>query len=1332
VAPAVFTVSNTNDAGAGSLRQALVDANTAAGADTVVFDASFSTGKTITLTTSELFAFGSITITGPGAGLLTVSGNDAFRVLRANGAGADNLVISGMTITQGKTTSGFLGAGIYSEAVNLTLQNCVITNNHAWNVGGVWVSTPGKLTLTDCQVTNNKSDIHVGGVGSNGGLIVTRSTISGNTAANRAGGLYARQSLLLVDSTVSGNGAGVNGGGVEIVEFTTGGSFEIRNSTISGNTANGHGAGIVFGHYVSYPFNGTLVVQNSTITNNVAGVGYGGGIANRYGSGAVAVESTIVSGNKAAAFPDISSTKSVAMKTSAIGSAAGFTATDLGGNLAFGLDLGLGPLDDYGGPTKSHALYAYSPCANKGSNPAGLSFDQRGTPFSRSTGSSIDIGAFERQPTVVTNTNDAGPGSLRHAMFMADANGGDTVTFDASFSSPQTITLTSGEISVRRSQIVNGPGASLLTVSGNNASRILATNSPSGQSLWLQDMTLTQGKESRGGAIFVGPSDWFLLYRCTVSGNAASAHGGGIYLGASARLTAEDSTIANNTAGGDGGGVYFFLGGTMRMERCTVSGNTAGGQGGGLYFFGTVTNSYPGLQVVNCTFSGNSAGTDGGAITLPLLSGEFELWNSTLTGNKAGNGGGAISQVGGSGTLDISSAILFGNSAPTGPEILNTGAINAAVSLIGSTAGVINFTGDAFTNSNVGVDPQLGLLVDNGGPTKTHLPAAASPAVNNGFSLSFYKTDQRGPGFPRTFGGAADIGSVERPPVDFVVRNTANSGPGSLRAVIADANLAPGSQTITFDPAVFTAAQIITLTSTPLSVTEPVEIAGPGAALLTISGNNATRVFMIQAGATLTGLTIANAKTTGPGGAVNCSDGLLTIRHCIITNNSGGRGAAIYAGQGLLLTDSHLSNNTAISTGGAIEADGTVVIQRSTISGNSADLAGGLIARDSLLIEDSALTGNVSKSTSVPNGGAIFVVDQSVIPFGVAIRNSTISGNIGQKSVGGIMVGYDATFPFNGTLMIQNCTITNNSSPTGAAGGILLVGGSGSIAIESSIVSGNTGGVAADISSSSKVTVKSSAIGSSAGFTLTDLGGNLPFGLDLKLSALADHGGSTLTHALLPGSPAINVGSNPAGLLTDQRGNGFARSVGGTDMGAFENQSALAPPRVSSLVINGGAAQRSRVTQLEVTFDQPVMLPGNPADAFQLVRQSPAGAVTLSGSVAGNSVTLTFTGGTVDANSLADGRYTLTVIAAQVNGGNFDGDGNGTPGDNFVLTGTPGNGLFRIFGDNDGDGDVDAADFGAFRAAFGGTGNLAFDFDGDGDVDAADFGQFRGRFGSSV
>jgi len=167
------------------------------------------------------------------------------------------------------------------------------------------------------------------------------------------------------------------------------------------------------------------------------------------------------------------------------------------------------------------------------------------------------------------------------------------------------------------------------------------------------------------------------------------------------------------------------------------------------------------------------------------------------------------------------------------------------------------------------------------------------------------------------------------------------------------------------------------------------------------------------------------------------------------------------------------------------------------------------------------------------------------------------------------------------------------------------------------------------------------------------------------------------------------------------------------------------PPRVQSVRIADGAAQRSVVRSLTVTFDQPVFFAGDPAAAFVLTGE--AGGVQLAaGSVSGNRVTLTFSGSLTQFGSLVDGKYTLRVLADQIsNIGPLDGNNDGVGGDDYTFN------FHRLFGDADGNGSVDALDFRALRGSFGSPA-FVFDFDGDGDTDAADFAAFRGRFGSSV
>jgi hypothetical protein len=175
----------------------------------------------------------------------------------------------------------------------------------------------------------------------------------------------------------------------------------------------------------------------------------------------------------------------------------------------------------------------------------------------------------------------------------------------------------------------------------------------------------------------------------------------------------------------------------------------------------------------------------------------------------------------------------------------------------------------------------------------------------------------------------------------------------------------------------------------------------------------------------------------------------------------------------------------------------------------------------------------------------------------------------------------------------------------------------------------------------------------------------------------------------------------------------------------------IAPARVASVTVNDGPAQRSMVNSLTVTFDGPVTID---SAAFTLSREDgrPVELTVAASEVNGQTVAvLTFVGSDVVGGSLADGSYTLTVRADQVHdrwGRELDGDGDGLAGGDRT------DGFHRLFGDSDGDRDVDRVDRSLFRSAFGTRrGDAAylwfFDFTGDGDVDGRDNGQFNRRFG---
>jgi DNA-binding beta-propeller fold protein YncE len=202
--------------------------------------------------------------------------------------------------------------------------------------------------------------------------------------------------------------------------------------------------------------------------------------------------------------------------------------------------------------------------------------------------------------------------------------------------------------------------------------------------------------------------------------------------------------------------------------------------------------------------------------------------------------------------------------------------------------------------------------------------------------------------------------------------------------------------------------------------------------------------------------------------------------------------------------------------------------------------------------------------------------------------------------------------------------------------------------------------------------------------------------------------------------------SNPIGA-TIARGQGTGTIIDNND-----------PLQVSSAKVNGGAIQRSRVTDITVAFTGLATLPANPADAFRLARLNPDGstadvtlAVDPSASTATQTIVrLSFGGPLTEFGSLTDGEYRLTVLSAQVfgNGQPLDGDANGSPGGDFTMD------LFRLFGDINGDKAVNGLDLTAFRNAFGSVSTdanylAAFDWNGDGAINGTDLTQFRNRFG---
>src|SRR5262245_52694405 len=409
LAPATMTVSNTADSGVGSLRQAIIDANTAAGADTIVFDTvgAFSGNATISLSGGQISITGPLDVVGTGSGKLTVRNTKAAsttsRVFDVTATGAVN--ISGMLISGGNLSGGVRGAGIQVGASQLKLTDVTVDKNTTTDRGGgICIAGAGTLTLINSKVTNNTA------TGSNAGgiwlsfnvpLTMDGTTVSGNSAASSAGGIYFSSggALSVVNCTISQNKttspAAIGGAGI----YFFGNAFSpfmISNSTISGNTTSGAGGGIRLSQ-----FTGNLLVQNSTFTGNTANQ-VGGGIARTAGGGTLTLKSSIVAGNTCISGPDLSfnAATNVDGNNNLVGVAdsGSFTLTGTGnltGTLIAPLDAKLGALANNGGLTFSHMPAADSPVLEVGFNAAGSTNDQRGSGYPRIVGTAVGIGSVE-------------------------------------------------------------------------------------------------------------------------------------------------------------------------------------------------------------------------------------------------------------------------------------------------------------------------------------------------------------------------------------------------------------------------------------------------------------------------------------------------------------------------------------------------------------------------------------------------------------------------------------------------------------------------------------------------------------------------------------------------------------------------------------------------------------------------------------------------------------------------------------------------------------------------------------------------------------------------
>jgi sugar lactone lactonase YvrE len=747
-------VTNNSDSGPGSLRDVIAGACFGA---TITFAPGLV--SPINLTSGELLIDKNLTISGPGANVLSVQrstagGTPQFRVFDIF---SGNVTISGLSIVNGSPGSGFGGGGIYSQG-KLTIAACAISGNTAGAGGGIANDTPGTVNVTNSNISGNTAGTG-GGISSFGIATITNSSISGNTAGG-GGGIY---------NVPNGNASS---------------TLTITNSTVSGNTATQSG-----------------------------GLGKdGGGI---YNTSTVTAKNTIIAKNAGGAAPDFSGTLT-SQGYNLIGNTTATTITGTTTGNRLNIDPKLGPLQDNGGPTFTQALLSGSPAID-GGGAGGPNTDQRG--FTRpvdspatpnaSGGNGSDIGAYEVQAdqlpgcgnTLVTNNNDSGAGSLR--FIMANLCQGETITFASSVVSP--INLTSGELLIDKPMTISGPGANLMTVqrSASASTNFRIFHITSGGSHTISSLTISKGNPSEsGGGVANDIGNTLTVTGCAISGNFANlanvfnemvpSPGGGISNGAGANtiLNLANSIVSGNSSTGDGSGIYNS--GRLNITNSTVSGNsTAGGAGGGIANAGTT-------NLTNVTVSNNSAKSGGG------------IFNSNNNGS----------------TVNVRNSIIAQNTGTTNfPDFSGT-LTSQGFNLIGNNSGAT--ITPAQSSDQIGtpaspIDPLLGPLQNNGGPTPTMALLTGSRAIDKGGS----GTD------PITGNAVTEDQRGLLRPVDNAAISNANGGDGSDIGAFEVQAPTP-TPTPTATP---TATPILTPTPTPTPA-QPTVLANISTRLLVGTGDN--------------------------------------------------------------------------------------------------------------------------------------------------------------------------------------------------------------------------------------------------------------------------------------------------------------------------------------------------------------------------------------------------------------------------------------------------------------------------------------------------------------
>ncbi|WP_367871634.1 choice-of-anchor Q domain-containing protein [Luteolibacter sp. Populi] len=712
-----IVVTSLADSGAGSLRAAIA---AAAAGDTIRITASGSLNLNSTLRLDR-----AVTIEGPGAtGLKIRRGNLAaeFAVFTVTSPGA--VALRGFMVTDGDAPEG--GGGLQRKATGpLLIEDCHFIGNDSGGSGGAMRLTGGgTVTLRRCLIQHN---ICEGGSG---------------------GGIYLRGTTLDVSGTTfMTNGTHLYGGGLYLESSAT---ANVHNCTFSGNSADRAGGAIGLGD------NCWMNLLSSTVTLN----SLGGGIHNI--GGKVNVGNSILSKNGSATGGDYQG-HVVSLGYNLTGKVAAASFNKPGDKTGVN-DPGLNPLDYYGGSTPVHLPRPDSTdLIDRGNRSLGgviLNMDQHGkTRPVRAHwqepvpgGDFSDIGAVELQESeqkpavIVVNTtqdNDDGVAGHLHCTLreaLREANeaalpDGTVIRFHPAVfgpGKPLRVIATGSELPhIMKRVFIQGPGAKALTVRRSDSARNFSVFSIGEHDAFgsISGLTVANGKNSMGGGIYVFSSGQLILTDCHVTGCHATYEGGAIFC-KDGRVVIKGCTIFNN-----------------RSDNTNAAVSHGGGRGGAV--------------LGNSTFQGNTSRSGPGIIS---SGGTMSLSSCTIVDNYPGG----VSGVGTEAAITVRNCIITRNYKDDVGYKVTSGGFN-----------IVHFPNSSFVDgvnadqTNV-IDPGLGPLRDNGGPTYTMAVLPKSKALDKGKSFGL-TVDQRG--LPRPYdtpaasgaagGDQSDIGAFESSPVSF-------------------------------------------------------------------------------------------------------------------------------------------------------------------------------------------------------------------------------------------------------------------------------------------------------------------------------------------------------------------------------------------------------------------------------------------------------------------------------------------------------------------------------------------------------------------------------------